>query len=343
MDVLDTRTLIGIKKDLPRFTPLFLSWFFPRTITFDTKEIGFDKIKKGVKLAPFVSPMVAGKANKKEGGKQVTFMPAYVKPTDEIDPDMLIDRMPGEAMGGDLSPAQRRQFIVTELLDQQEKSIVHREEWMAVNAVVTGKVIVSGERYKTMVVDYGRSPENNVVLLGAAQWTSVDPKTYGIGDEIEDWAARSKAVIGRLVFDKKAWKLFRKFNEVKEDRDTQQRGTTSDVTLSPQLERTVQYKGMFGEYECWVYSGTYEDEDGVEQPYLPDYTMVMAPKRVDNVMAYGAIKDAKANAKGIIATSRYPKTWFTDDPSVEWMQTQSAPLPVMLEANDFVVVTVAQG
>ncbi len=57
-------------------------------------------------------------------------------------------------------------------------------------------------------------------------------------------------------------------------------------------------------------------------------------------MAYGGIKDAKANANGIVKAKRYPKNWFTDDPSVEYLQTQAAPLPVVPNPNDFVHVEV---
>lgn len=338
LNVLSTQTLLGIKKQLPKFEAYFLGMFFPQVVTFSTEEIGFDKIKKGVKLAPFVAPTVAGKANRKQGGKMTTFMPAYVKPTDNVNPGMLLKRQPGEAMGGSMSPQDRRLAVVAQLLDDQEKSITYREEWMAVQAVMTGQVTVEGEEYETMVVDYGRSPENDVTLVGPAKWDTVDPETYDPTDDIEDWAERATGVVDKLIFDKKGWRQFSRFKAVKEKLNKDQNGTTSSLQLGPQLARIVQYKGTFGEYECWVYSGKHEDGKGGEEYYMPEASLLLAPSSTDDVMAYGAIQDAKANANGIVAATRYPSNWFTDNPSVEWMQTQSAPLPVMFDADAFVVI-----
>ncbi len=337
---LDTRTLIGVKENQPKFTPFFLMMFFPQLIEFDTAEIAFDKIKKGITLAPFVAPMVAGKANKKRGGVLKTFAPAYVKPTDNVNPQMLLKRRPGERMGGELSPAERRLAVIGQLLDDQDMSIVHREEWMAVQAVTTGQVVVAGEDYESQVVDYGRSAANAITLAGTAKWDTVDPATYDPTDDIETWAENASGIVGRLIFDKYGWTKFHAMAAVKDKLDNTQRGGTSSLQLGPQLQKEVQFKGYFGEYEVYVYTGKYTDPaDNTEKYYMPANTLVMGPVASDNVMAYGAIQDVKANANGVVAASRYPSNWFTDNPSVEWLQTQSAPLPVMLDADDFVVIT----
>lgn len=335
---LDTQTLLGVKKQQPKFEPYFLGMFFPLVVTFDTEEIAFDKIKKGIKLAPFVAPTVAGKANRKKGGKMTSFTPAYVKPTDNVNPNMLLKRQPGEAMGGSLTPVNRRLAVVGQLLDDQEQSITHREEWMAVQAVMTGQVKVEGEDYEAMVVDYGRSPENDVTLVGPAKWDTVDPDTYDPTDDIEDWAERATGVVDKLIFDKKGWRPFSRFKSVKEKLSKELNGNTSSLQLGPQLAKVVQFKGMFGEYECWVYSGKHDDDEGGEKYYMPEARLLLAPSTTDDVMAYGAIQDAKANANGIVATTRYPSNWFTENPSIEWMQTQAAPLPVMFDPDAFVVV-----
>lgn len=334
----DTRTLIGVKANQPKFTPLFMALFFPNVIEFSTKEIAFDKIKKGVNLAPFVSPMAGGKPNKKRGGVLKSFMPAYLKPTDVVDPQMVLKRQPGEAMGGELTTVERRDAVKTQLLMEHEESITHREEWMAVQAVCTGQVTVEGEDYETQVVDYGRSAANDIVLAGAAKWDTVDPATYDPADDIQTWAENSSGLIGRLIFHKAAWTKFHSFQAVKDALDTTRAGTTSSLQLGPQANKEVQFKGYYGEFEVWVYAGKY-DEDGSQNYFMPDNMLLMAPGSSDGVMAYGAIQDAKANAQGVAAAARWPSNWFTDNPSLEWLQTQSAPLPVMLDADEYVAVT----
>lgn len=334
---LDTTTLLGLRAELPKFTPFFLTMFFPDIMNFHTEKVEFDKIKKDKKLAPFVSPMVAGKANKAKGGISSSFTPAYVKPKDIVDPRRLLRRLPGEGLTGVLSPIQRRLAIVMDLLDEQEKQITRREEWMAVQAVLNGKVTIEGEDYETQEVDFGRDPENNITLTLGDRWSQQDVD-YDPANDIEDWAEQSTAVESDLIFSKKGWRLFRKFKAVKIERDADQKGSTTELQLGPQVAKEVQYKGTYGEYRCYVYAGKYDNAKGEEVAFMPDATLLLAPQGYDGVRCYGAIQDAKANADGIVSESRHSKNWFTDDPSIENLMTQAAPLMVTMTPNDFVVV-----
>lgn len=336
----DTTTLLGVKEIQPKFTGLFMSMFFPDVVTFGTEEVAFDKIRKGVRLAPFVAPMVSGKARRERGGQTTTFKPAYLKPTDVIKPTKLLKRRPGEALNGTLNPAQRRDAVVADTLLEQEEEIVHREEWMCAHGIINGEVIVEGDQYERQVVDYGRSPDNQRVLAGAAKWDTVDPETYDPVNDLEDWAVHATGSTNLIIMDKKAWRLFSRFKAVRDMLETL-RGSSTQMELGPQLERQVMRKGFYGEYEIIVYTGQYEDSEGVKHNFMPDFTVILAPAATDNVMAYGGIQDAKANANGIVEATRYPSNWFTDNPSVEWLQTQSAPLPVIFDADAFVVITVA--
>ncbi|MFK3810950.1 major capsid protein, partial [Escherichia coli] len=59
------------------------------------------------------------------------------------------------------------------------------------------------------------------------------------------------------------------------------------------------------------------------------------------VRCYGAIQDAQALSEGVVASSRYPKHWLTvGDPAREFTMTQSAPLMVLPDPDEFVVVQV---
>ena len=341
MGAFTTTQLLGMRAELPKFTPFFLQMFFPQMIEFVTEEIAFDKIVKGKKLAPFVSPMVAGKVNRQAGRSTSTFTPAYVKPKDVVKPGNLLTRMAGEPLTGVLSPVERRSAMVVDLLSEQEKSIERREEHMAVEAILTGSVVVEGEDYPMHQVDFGRAPANNIALVGPAKWDTVDPATYDPTDDLTDWADVSKAIPDLLIFSKKAWKLFSKFKVVKETLDTTQRGSTGSLQLGPQLAGVVQNKGTYGEYTCIVYAGKYDDDNGVEQEFMPGTTLLMAPSGYQGVRCYGAIQDAEGNASGVAAASRFPKNWFTQDPSVENLMTQTAPLMVPPTPNDFVVIEVA--
>ncbi|UQY33813.1 major capsid protein [Pseudomonas fulva] len=336
----DTTTLLGVKEILPKFTPLFLQMFFPEAATFPTVEVAFDKIKKDRRLAPFVSPLVSGRPRRERGGFLTTLEPAYIKETDVVRPTRLLKRRLGEALNGEMSAAERHDAVVADILVEQEENIVAREEWMAVQAVLYGKVIMEGPDHPPVEVDYGRSPENQIVLAGAAKWDAVDVETYDPTDDLEEWSAETTGAVGLVIMGKGAWKLFSRFKPVKDLLETR-RGSTSQLELGPQLEKEVMRKGFIGEFEIVVYTGKYTDDEGAKTNFMPDYGVLIAPASADNVMAYGGIQDAKANANGIAEATRYPSNWFTDNPSVEWLQTQTAPVPALFDADEFVFVTVA--
>ena len=335
-----TTKLLGLKTVLPKFTPLFMQMFFPTFVTFPTEEVAFDKVKKDRRLAPFVAPMVAGRARRERGGKLTTLKPAYVKETDVLRPGRLLQRRLGEEFNSGANAASRHDLALADLLVEQEEKVTGREEWMAVQAVLTGKVVMEGEDYEAQEVDYGRSAANQRTLVGVAKWDTVDRETYDPSEDLEDWAVEANGTLGAIIMDRKAWRLFSRFKAMKEKLETR-RGSTSQLELGPQLEKEVMRKGFFGEYEILVYAGRYTDDDGNKVGFMPDYTLLMAPVSADNVMAYGGIQDAKANADGIAEAVRYPSNWFTNNPSVEWVQTQSAPVPVLFDADEFVVVKVA--
>jgi len=339
MDVVSTVTLLGVFQQIHSLDTFFLNMFFPRVVTFDTKEIAFDKLSKSRKLAPLVSPMVAGKVNKQAGGILSSFSPAYVKPKDVVDPQMLLERMPGEAIGGELSPAQRRNAVIVQLLTDQDESITRREEWMAAQAVLTGKITAEMEGQGTYEVDFQRKAENNITLTGAAQWTGLDPETSTKPiEDIETWADQAEGIVNIAVMDKLTWALLRKFKCIKDaiDKTLAQK---SSVELGPNVKKEAAWVGNLNGIDLYVYKGTYEEND-VEVNIMPDYTFVLGSTFSDGVRAYGGIQDVKANANGIVSGARYPKNFFTDDPSVEYLMTQSAPLPVTPRPNAFVVVKV---
>lgn len=340
MGALDTKALVGMRRQLPKFESFFLSTFFTSQINFETEEIAFDKVTEDVVLAPFVHPMVSGKANRKKGGVTSTFKPAYVKPTDNLTSKQTLKRLPGEDFNGELSVAQRRALTKATTLSDQEKSITYREEWMAVQSVVNGTVVVEGEDYESQLVDFGRSAANNVTLIGAAKWDTVDPATHDPTDDIATWAALCSGVAGLLIFDPAGWTKFASFQAVK-DAIKRDSGSKSSLELTPQLEKVVQYKGNFGEYICVVYKGKYKnDNDTAEQYFMPTGHLVIAPMVGDGVRCYGAIQDAEANEMGVVAASRHPSNWFTKNPSIEWLQTQSAPLMVLPDPDQFASIDI---
>ncbi|WP_261890268.1 major capsid protein [Vibrio cortegadensis] len=67
LTALTTAVLIALKQQMPpQYVPALRKRLVKGEITFPTKAIAFDKIKKGRKLAPLVSPMISGKPQKQK-------------------------------------------------------------------------------------------------------------------------------------------------------------------------------------------------------------------------------------------------------------------------------------
>lgn len=329
---LTTAVLIGLKKILPpQYSPALKQRFVKSNVTFPTRAIVFDKIKKGRKLAPFVSPMVGGKAKRHRGATMTTVSPGYIKETDNVTSDHIMKRRPGEMLMGELTPAQRRNLIRADLLVEQEEAIERTEEWMLAEVMKTGRVVVTGEGFEPIEIDYGRREENNVTL--STKWSTLDKATSEQPlEDLEEWASRCTIVADQVLMGPDAWKEFKSFACVKELMDTR-RGSSSNGEIGPTNNTSFQWVAKVGTFDISVYKGVYEGSDGEDKHYI-DRNGVLVTGEPEIYMAYGAIEDVKANANGLVEATRYPSNWFTDNPSVEWLQTQTAPVPVLLDANE---------
>ncbi|MDE9496258.1 major capsid protein, partial [Xenorhabdus bovienii] len=72
-------------------------------------------------------------------------------------PDLFkpIRRQIGERIGGDYTAADREMLNVQFEMADQIDMINRRLEWMAANAMVSGKIAVVGAGYDAKVIDFG--------------------------------------------------------------------------------------------------------------------------------------------------------------------------------------------
>lgn len=341
LQLLTTSQLLGVQtRDHIRFATIFLLKYFNSSLPFHTKEIAFEEIFKGKKLAPFCSPFVDGVVERSKGSQMSSFSPPYVKSKHRVDPARLIERMPGEEIFGSLNPAQRRLAAIAANQVDEEEAILRRLEWMAVQVVLTGKVLCEGENHEAVEVDFGRRSENTRVLVGAAAWDTVDKETYDPTQDIEDWALNSTGIVTELHFDRKGFNLFRQFKNVQDKLD-KTNASMSDMELGPMLTSVMQYKGNFGQYKVYVVDHRYENDDGVETPFMPDNFLLLTGPH-DGKMAYGAIQDGEAIAGGLFQGSRFARHWKEGGDVVsEYTKRECAPCPFTPDVNFFVTVKLA--
>ncbi|HWK55372.1 MAG TPA: major capsid protein [Hyphomicrobiales bacterium] len=319
----DTTTLLGVIQGLRPQNTFLIDLLCPAAVTFGTKEIDFDKLTDEYKLAPFVSPVVAGKANVKAGALLQKFSPAYVKPKDVIDPERVLKRLPGEGIGGTLTPAQRADAIRADIIDDQRKRIRRREEWMLAQLLRTGKVVVAGENYPSVEVDFGRTGTLTKTLSSDARWSE---SASTPNDDLEAWMGLVDAPTTHIIMGRGAYRKYINHASTEKLINTQL-GSDTKLDMAP-AQMFASYKGRLGSAgpEIWTYSGWYHDDTGAKTLYIADNQVVLVSTGAAGVRAYGAILDG---ASGYAEAELFPKNWTENDPPVEYIMTQSAPLPVI--------------
>ena len=341
-----TATLLAMLEEIQPEYHFYTNLFFPTQLMFETQSVEFDIVRKGRRLAPFVAPTVRGKPMMREGFRTESLKPAYIKPMTSVDVTKPLERTAGEEWHGSLSPQQRMDRLMAQDMKMHQDMLDNRIEWMACQTIYNGGYNVSGEDYPDKYVDFGQSTNLNVALAGAATW---DQTTSSPLRDIEQMALQIQdesfgAVAGTVIMDNLAWSLLREHADVKDllDLDVKrmdQSGTNFDLGIRND-DRGFQMVGtLAGRFTLYTYNASFEDDDGVAQQLVPDYSVVVAaPRALEGKQAYGAILDADANWSAQRQFFKSREQW---DPSGVELLSMSAPLIFPKRINTWGVLTVA--
>ena len=331
-DIYDTSVLVGVVRMLLGVPQFLLDRYFPTEQTETSEEIHFDVEDGRRRIAPFVSPLVEGQIVASRGYKTNVFTPAYIKDKRVVDMNRPFKRSAGEAFGGDMSPIARlRAHVANEMADQRNM-IDRRLEVMAALTIVNGKVLIEGEKYPPVMVDFGRLPSHSVVA--APLWS--DTANAKPLDDLATWAGVALQDTGVMTTDvimpPNVWRLFRANPQVVAQLDLY-RPVNAPPTLQTgrQQEEGGIYMGNVDGWNIFVYAGWYVDpKDNTEKQIWPSNKIALVSPQLQGVRAFGAIKDEKA---GLQAMPYFPKSWIQEDPSVRFLLMQSAPLLVPYRVN----------
>jgi hypothetical protein len=336
MDLFSTNVLAAAVGSLITPQTFLLDNFFPTIQTEQSEEIHFDIDTGKRRVAPFVSPVVAGQVVASRGFHTATFKPAYIKDKRVFDVNRPFKRAMGEQIGGALSPDNRLRAMLATELEDQIGMVTRRMELMAAQAMRTGKVIVTGDQYPTVEVDFQRDAALTVALTTTARWGESGVKPL---DNLQTWSLlvtqKSGARPRTVVMDVEAWKLFAADADVQKQLDR----FRGNATLEPvKTGAGGSYMGSVGDFDIYVYADWYVDPaDGQEKPILPAYTVLLTSQEVQGTRAFGAIRD---EAAGFQAVPYFAKSWVNEDPAVRYLLMQSAPLTVPYRVNASMGVTV---
>lgn len=331
----DTNTLIAVVPNLKTPSSFLLDKFFPNMVVSNTEEITVDIMKGARRLAPFVHPLVEGKVMENLRTQSNIFKPAYIKDKRTLDPTKALKRAVGEIIGGNMSAEDRERVALEMEMQDQVNCITRNLEHQAAKGLETGKVVIEGEGYNSVQVDFGRDASLTKALTGDAAWDA------GAGasptDDVEDWATailkKSGVVSTDVVFTPSSWKAF-KADPVLENHQFFAGGNEqgNNVRAGAEVQTGGVYKGRWGNFDLWLYNDWFIDSDGVEKPMLTDGSVIMSGKGLQGTRSFATILDPELNYP---ALPMAPKTWTTHDPAARWLMMQSAPLviPTHIDAS----------
>ncbi|MFM0689241.1 major capsid protein [Paraburkholderia strydomiana] len=343
--IYDTNTLIQVVANLKLAQSWLLDRFFRNLITSDTEFVSIDVDVGKRRMSPFCSPLVEGKLVESRRYQTNTFKPPYIK--DKRAPDLRkpVRRMIGERIGGEFPPEVREQMNLEFELNDQIDMLTRRLEWMAAQVLLTGTLTVSGEGFPTTVIDFGRDGSLTIALTGGAQWTAtnITAGTANPTGNIETWQQSilksSGAVATDIVFTPKAWNGFKLDPVLKGAILFPALGENGNVVnVGAQIQRGAVYKGRWGQYDLWLYNDWYVDDNNVEQPMLPDGSLIMSGPDLQGTRAFGQIIDPQFN---YAALPFAPKTWLKEDPAQRFIMMQSSPVVIPSRVNAALAATVA--
>ncbi len=345
--IYDTNVLVQIVPNLKTAQNWLLDSFFTNVVEADSEFISIDIDVGKRRMSPFVSPLVEGKLVEQRRFQTNTFKPAYIK--DKRAPDLRkpVRRMIGERIGGNMSGEEREMANLEFELTDQIDMLNRRLEWMAANALTTATVTVAGEGFPSTVIDFGRDPALTVTLTGNNRW-GVSANFNAAGKDpiptqnIEDWQTtilkKSGAVCTDIIFTTTPWKLFLNA-EFAEGAIQYPRLAASGNEINPgaQIQKGAVFKGAWGSYRLWLYNDWYVDDSNVEQPMIPDGTVIMSGADLMGTRAFGQILDPKFAYEPMAYA---PKTWVAEDPAQRLVMMQSSPLVIPSRVNAGLSATV---
>ena len=338
--IYDTATLLGAFAEME---PVSTFWqtlgFSGGTMTFDDEYVDFSRVTDTRRLAPLVVPTAQGLPIYERAQKLFRLKPAYLKPKDPITAAHMIRKRPGAddfLRQAPMSPQERFDATVVDIGEAHNKAIRRSWEKMAADALLTGQIILEDENYPRTVVDFQRDPAHTVTLTAGSFWTDAG---VDIVANIETWVsrverARFSGPVSKLIVGPAAWAAMRSNQKLIDMMDKNAGNSNKpalDLGVSGGIGDYVQFKGNIGRnLEVWLYSDYYE-VNGAQINYMDPRDVLLIGGNVGGVMCFGAILDKAAQLQ---ALPIFPKMWDQEDPSVTFLMTQSAPLPVPVNINN---------
>jgi hypothetical protein len=345
INIYTPRYLAEVVRQAPAVHTFFRDKFFTNVKTFATERVDIDLVKGDRRMAAFVHPRSGGKVLKENGFKTESYKPPLVNPYDVSTADQLMSRLPGEELYSGMTPAQRGAQKLIDEYNRLNDATTRREEWMAVQAIVTGQIPVVGDGVEE-TIDFGFT--NTVTLTGTNRWGQSGAK---ILDNLDDWTEATLTNgftnVDMAIFGKTALRLFLTDADVQKQLDN--RRIELGLIQPRDLPNGVRYIGHLNKpsldiYEyAEVYYDDWTDPSSPEtKPLVPANKVVLISSNAGFMMAYGACTyiDDDSQAWVTAQTARLLRSYVEHHPDRRMVELQAHPLPIPDKVDSWLVATV---
>lgn len=343
LDLFETRKMLAALEQRKPPRSFLLDTFFSGSETFDTEHVDIDIWKGKRKLAPFVSPKKEGKIVESQGYKTRSYKPPYIKPKKVTTAEDILKREMGQHIyGSNMSPMQKAAQRLGKDLAELDDMIIRREEWMAAQALTTGKIRCQGDGVDD-TLDFLMESSHLPVLSGTALWSATT--TAKPLQNLRDWkrmiAKDSGVNPTDVIMSPDVYDAMLYTDEVKGTNNLFDNRRIMLGQIEPRdVGGGVTYIGRITELglDLWTYEEWYVDEfdEDTEKPMIPEGKLIMGSPNAYTRRLYGAIKDLKSTG----AVRRFPKSWEVEDPSARFVMVQSAPIVALHQVDAFACATV---
>ena len=256
----------------------------------------------------------------------------------------LCDSLGQLALTSGMTNAQAAQKLMEEYATLNDAT-TRREEWMAVQAIVTGTIPIVGEGVNE-TIDFGLT--NKKTLTGDNKWGGTKADILGnLGDWTDAVLHGGFANVDTIIMGKTAKAKF--FADANVQKMLDNRRMNLGEIAPRDLPNGVKYLGHLNDpsLDMYVYGEVYYDDwtnpDAPEtKPLIPDNMIILISSRPNYMMAYGACTYIE-DASGLWVTSqtsRVLRSYVEHHPDRRMVELQAHPLPIPDKVDSWLVATV---
>lgn len=335
-----TREMLDAIEQTPPVRTFLSRTFFPVSHTHIAETIEVD-VKKGKrKMAPLVSPRKGGKVMVREGFRTNTIKTPKIAPERAITMDDITKRTIGENVYSRRTPEEREDELLAQDMTDMQEAIERRKEWEAREVILSGGFhVVDEEEGLDVQVDYNFT--NKEVLAGAETWDNEASDPVELLTEKRRYIIQKTGVsVDTVIMAADAAKAFTKHPKVMKAMDIR---NLKNVVIEPLIvDPALTFIGKIAEIGCeiYTYDEWYLDDDGDEQPMIPDGTVIMASSKGIGSFEYGSVTQMEEGKFITYEAEVVPKMWADNENEVKKLRMTSRPVPRPDDVDSWYVLNV---